>query len=227
MGDYWERDNLNERRHPSNRLIKACFLPKIDEILKEVIIKKNTSLLDVGSGNGFFSYYFDKICNTTAIDYSKKMIEMNPIKKKEVMDANNLKFKSSSFDIVFCNALLHHVNDMNKVVKEMIRVSKKYVIILEPNRNNPILFLYALLVKEERKSLRFSQSFLKRLVRKNGLKIKSIFSYGLLFPNKIPEFLTGFFSLFNFRQLLGITIFIICEKETNKTVRVRMEDGIK
>lgn len=210
--DYWEREELGERRHPSHIVIKEYVTPKINEIKKIIPIGKNTKLLDVGCGNGFFSYYFEKMCNTTGIDYSEKMILSNPIKKKYLMDATNLKFEDSSFDIAFCHAFLHHVDNANKVVKEMKRVSRKHVVILEPNRNNPLMFLFSLIVKEERKALRLSLAYLERLVKSNGLKLISSFSYGLIVPNKTPKVLLPLFKLFNFKFFLGITNFIICEK---------------
>lgn len=210
---YWNRKKLDKRRSPTHEAVRDYVLPKIEEIRKIVPIKKSTKLLDVGGGNGFFSFYFDKICDTTCIDYSKKMIELNPIKKRLVMDANNLKFKDNSFDIVFCHALLHHVDDMNRVIKEMKRVSKKYVIILEPNRDNPLMFMFSLIVKEENKALKFSLSYLNKQVKSCGLKIASSFSYGLIVPNKAPKFLLPFFRLFNKRFFFGITNCIISVKK--------------
>ncbi len=40
---------------------------------------RNTRLLDVGCGNGFFSYYFDQVCEVVGVDFSGKMLEKNPI----------------------------------------------------------------------------------------------------------------------------------------------------
>lgn len=209
---YWERDKLNKRRSPSHPCVKEYVVSKIDEIQKVISINKEDTLLDVGCGNGFFSYYFDKICDTTGIDYSEKMIELNPIKNKYIMDANNLKFKDNSFDIVFCHAFLHHLDIIDKAIEEMIRVSRKYVIILEPNRNNPLMFLFAALTKEERKALKFSLTYLKNKLNKNNLRIISAFSYGLIVPNKTPLFLLPLMKIFNFRQPFGMTNFIIAEK---------------
>jgi ubiquinone/menaquinone biosynthesis C-methylase UbiE len=61
----------------------------------------------------------------------------------------DLKFEDNSFDVVFCHALLHHVDDIDRVIGEMKRVSCKWIVLLEPNRNNPLMFLFSLLIKEE------------------------------------------------------------------------------
>ena len=209
---YWERKEIEKRRKPTDAVVREYVVPKIDEIQKHISIDRNTRLLDVGCGNGFFSYYFDKICNTTGVDYSSKMIELNPVEKKHIMDANNLEFEDDSFNVVFCHAVLHHVEDVNKVIKEMSRVSKKYVVILEPNRNNIFMFLFSLIVKEERKALKFSLNYLKRAAELPGLKIISSFSYGMIVPNRTPKMLLPFMKLFNFRQPFGMTNFIISEK---------------
>ncbi|MBI4690187.1 MAG: class I SAM-dependent methyltransferase [Nitrospirae bacterium] len=147
------------------------------------------------------------------VDYSQRMIEMNPVKKTSVMDACNLQFRDNSFDIVFCHGLLHHVEDMDKVIREMKRVSRKYVIILEPNRNNPIMFLYSALVKEERKTLKFSLSYLRKNVRRNGLHIMASFSHGMMVTNKLPVLLLPVLRFLQFRQPFGMTNFIIATKE--------------
>ncbi len=128
------------------------------------------------------------------------------------MDVNDLKFEDNTFDIVFSHGFLHHIDNMDKVIQEMKRVSKKHVIILDANRNNPLLFLFSLIVKEERKALKFSLPYLRKKVKGNGLKIVYSFSLGMIVPNKMPVFLLPIANRFNFKQPFGITNFIIAEK---------------
>lgn len=210
--EFWEREDLKKRRDPQHPVIKAYSVSKIEEIQKYVPINKETKLLDVGCGNGFFTYYFDQICDTTGIDFSEKMVALNPVKQKAVMNAEKMDFPDNTFDVIFCHALLHHVDDIDKVVTEMKRVSKKYVVLLEPNRNNPLMFLFSLLVKEEWKAMRFSPRYMKKFVKRNGLTIKKSFSYGMIVPNKTPKPLLGIMKLFNFKQPFGMTNFVIAEK---------------
>lgn len=209
---YWGREELKKRRHPEHPVIAEYVIPKIALIQQYIELNKATKLLDVGCGNGFFTYYFDKICDVSGVDYSEKMLSLNPVKKTFLMDAADLKFENNSFDIVFCHALLHHVNDIDRVVSEMRRVSKKYIVIIEPNRNNPLIFLFSLLKKEERMALKFSIAFLKNVVEKNSARIIASFSYGMLVPNKTPLFLLPVARLFDFKQPCGMTNFLIAEK---------------
>jgi len=213
--DYWERNSLKKRRLPQHPIIAAYIIPRINLLKEYVVLNKETTLLDVGCGNGFFTYYFNKICDVSGVDYSEKLLKMNPVKKTFLMNAKKLEFENNSFDIVFANALLHHVDDIDQVLKEMKRLSKKYVIILDANRNNPLLSLFSFFVKEERKALRFSKKYLIKKVENNGLKIIDAFSYGLTFPNKTPSFCLFLMRWLNFKNPLGVTNFIIAEKITS------------
>jgi SAM-dependent methyltransferase len=212
QNDYWERKKLIKRRPPEHPVIAAYVLSKINVIRCYVNLRKQTRLLDVGCGNGHFTFYFNKICDVYGVDYSEKLLQMNPIKKTFFMDAHYLGFEDNSFDVVFCHALLHHVESAERVVGEMKRVSKKYIIFLEPNRNNPLMFLFSLLLKEERKALQFTLSYLRNIAIKNDLHILTSFSYGMIVPNKLPIFLLPFVKLFNFKQPFGMTNLIIAEK---------------
>ncbi len=185
---YWQKSIHKKRRDPRHPVIKTYVEPKLDYILESVHLDKGTKVLDVGAGNGYFSYYFDKIADTTAVDYSEVILGQNPISKKHVMDARNLKFPDGSFDIVFCHALLHHIdkNERLVVVNEMKRVSRGYVVVIEPNRNNPLMALFGLLKKEEHGSLVFSRSYLGKLFTSAGLNTIDSCSFGLLTPNRMP-----------------------------------------
>jgi ubiquinone/menaquinone biosynthesis C-methylase UbiE len=209
---FWERDSLKKRRSPYHPVIKEYTVSKIAKIQNYIPIDRSTKVLDVGCGNGFFTFYLDQIADAYGIDFSERMIELNPVSHKAVMNAENMQFEDNSFDVVFCHALLHHVDDIDKVVQEMKRVSRKWIVLLEPNRNNPLMFLFSLLVKEEWKAMRFSLRYMKRFVKRNGLTIEKSFAYGMIVPNKAPAFALPFLRLFNFRQPFGMTNFIIARK---------------
>ncbi len=209
---YWERDGLSKRRHPSHPVVAAYVLPKISEIRKHLVLDKGTRLLDVGCGNGFFTYHLDPICDVRGVDFSTRMLALNPVRKTCLMDAARLGFADGSFDVVLCHALLHHAGGIDGIVSEMRRVSRKYVVVLEPNRNNPLMFLFALWKREERGALRFSMPFLKGVVERNGLRVLAAFSHGMIVPNKTPAFLLPLLRLMDFRQPLGMTSVVIAEK---------------
>ncbi len=196
--DYWEESR--RRRSPDDPVIEAFAAPKISYIRK--IISRTggpgegSRLLDVGSGNGFFAYHLSKHYKVTALDFSSQMLRGNPAKVKLSGSALELPFKDGSFDIVFCSNLLHHITPPDKAVSEMVRVSNKIVVLSEPNRNNPFMFLFGLLKSEERATLNFTRGYLDSLLRGAGCDLIASKSMGGILPNKTPSALLPFMKRF-------------------------------
>ncbi|CAD6492623.1 MAG: Ubiquinone/menaquinone biosynthesis C-methyltransferase UbiE [Candidatus Argoarchaeum ethanivorans] len=170
------------------------------------------SILDVGCGNGFFTYYFSKLAYTVGIDYSRYMLSINPCDLLIQGSALQLPFKTNSFDLIFCSNLLHHVEDPESVVSEMKRVSKKFVILSEPNRNNPLMALFSVLVREERGQLKFSLSYLKKVAISSGLNILDACSLGSVVPNKTPLFLLELFKKIDKKSVVGFYSIVLAHK---------------
>jgi SAM-dependent methyltransferase len=181
-----------KRREPWHPAIEAFTKPKIAYINRSISGGNSVgqlSLLDIGCGNGFFTYYLEKSFDTIALDFSYSMLKRNTSKMKLCGSAAELPFKNRSFDITFCSNLLHHLDEPDIAISEMKRVSRKYVIISEPNRNNPLMFLFGLLKKEERGTLRFSLRYMKQLVERSGLGLIGTSQSGIVLPNKTPNWL--------------------------------------
>jgi SAM-dependent methyltransferase len=140
------------------------------------------------------------------------MLGLNPVKNTFLMEAENIDFNDNSFDIVFCHALLHHIENIDRVLTEMRRVSRKYIIVLEPNRNNPLMFLFSALVKEERKALKFSIKYLRKILSANELEIIESFAFGTTVPNKTPIVMLPILHSLDIRYPFGMTNILITEK---------------
>ena len=209
---FWEKESLKERRNWNHPVVIAFVKPKIREILKYVGKNKKNKLLDVGCGNGFFTKPFSKIFNAKGVDFSKRMVSLNPVKNCEIQDAQNLNEKDSTFDIVFCSNLLHHLDEPEKAVKEMKRVSKKYIVLSEPNRNNPLMFLFSFIKKEERGALKFTKGYLEELCKSQRLKIVKSRTLGAIVPNKTPESLLWIFRFLDNIPIMGFYILVIAKK---------------
>ncbi len=210
--EYWERKSLEERRPPDHPVVRHYALSKVHEIQKNLRLPANPKILDLGCGNGFFSLPFSEFGVTVGVDYSSRMLQANALERKAEMDANHLAFQDMAFDVVFCHALLHHVEDPARVLSEMRRVSSKYVVVMEPNRNNPLMWLFSALVPEERRALKFSLTYLRGLLEQNQLRVVEAFSHGLTVPNKTPGFLLPLVKPLDFRYPLGMTNILIAER---------------
>jgi O-antigen/teichoic acid export membrane protein len=118
------------------------------ELLIEKIILKNSikSILEIGCADGINLRIINKKMPGVileGIDINKKALNygINIMKKENIKNIrlkyNNVKdlmsYKDKKFDIVFCHAVLMYVdnNNIKKVIEEMLRVSKKKVVIFE------------------------------------------------------------------------------------------------
>ncbi len=214
--EYWE-SNANKRdyKHP---IVKFFVKQRLDWVKETIDLKKIKSAFDVGCGDGFATYYFDKeIDKVEGGDIAEYMLELNPLprKKLRVIDAEDLPLKDASYDMVYTWEVLHHVPNPQKAVDEMARVSKKYVVIFEPNRSNILQFMFGLLTKQERGTLRSTKGYLEGLCKNAGLEIIKSDFCGKIPPNKTPARMMPLMSRLSFKSNLftGISIGIIAQKK--------------
>ncbi len=111
----------------------------VKRIFKEMPLVKNGRFLDVGAGSGFMAIEAVKRgMETIGIDISSEAIKLcRKFAKKElspseyrkvkfiVADAEKLPFQSNAFVRVSSVALLEHLVNDKKAIKEMCRVTKK------------------------------------------------------------------------------------------------------
>lgn len=95
------------RRKPATPLWK-----EVAEYAKQV--KAEDRVLDVGCGNGKLLEFLPEEVDYLGVDFSERMIEIAkvrfPEKKFEVVDILDLqRLEESSFDRIFCVAVLHHL----------------------------------------------------------------------------------------------------------------------
>ena len=100
------------------------------------------NILDVGSGRGYSAVYLSNNNSITATDFSFTQIKKNPVQNKIVCTSEKLPYGDESFSLVNEWELLHHLPDPIKAVNEMSRVAKDYLVLFEPNRQNPGQFCF-------------------------------------------------------------------------------------
>ncbi len=164
-------------------LIKRYYL----ELISLAKPLKPSSVLDAGCGEGFSMNKFMEAGvgkKLEGIEYSKTAIKLG---NKSFPDLNikegsiyDMPYKNSSFDLVVCTEVLEHLDDVEKGLSELTRVSKKYIVISVPNE--PFFMLSNLL---RGKNLRrfgndeghinhFTIYSFQKLLKKNGLKVKKV-----------------------------------------------------
>jgi SAM-dependent methyltransferase len=206
---YFEKVKYRLPQHP---VIEAYVRPKLVHISRVVSLGKNTSLLDVGCGNGVFTYYFEQLCGfVSGLDNSRNMLAENPCQRLVQGGATYLPFRDGSFDVVFEANLLHHVEDRTKVVHEMARVSRRWVILIEPNRYNPMMLAFGLAVPTERGLLTSTKSSNLAILREVGLKPISWMTTGMISQNNTPSVFLPVLKRFDRELWYGEYVVLIAE----------------
>ncbi len=131
----------NYRKHKSNSFLQRKLLENFNKILVEEVRNLNPhSILDVGCGEGFTLERLRKEGigkKLEGVDFLDLAIKLG---RKEHPHLNlkqgtiyDLKYKDNSFDVVICSEVLEHIDDPQKGLDEVIRVSKKYCVLSVPN----------------------------------------------------------------------------------------------
>jgi len=113
----------------------------IKMVLDKINLVKSSNIIDIGCGTGRTLKYFKDFGYKKAIgidlsDMAIKHCENKGLRLgKDVFkkDAKRTGFKTGSFDLVFSDGLLEHFSDFTPIVKEMTRISNRYVLITQPN----------------------------------------------------------------------------------------------
>jgi 2-polyprenyl-3-methyl-5-hydroxy-6-metoxy-1,4-benzoquinol methylase len=131
----------NYKKHTSKNPIQRLLLWNFFRHLVNLTAsKKVDSILDVGCGEGFTlnrlkEHGIGK--KLEGLEYSKAAILLG---KKTYPDIKivqgsiyELPYKDNSFDLVLCTEVLEHLDKPQDALKELVRVSKKYLVISVPN----------------------------------------------------------------------------------------------
>jgi ubiquinone/menaquinone biosynthesis C-methylase UbiE len=119
----------------SNNFIDHANQMRISETAKLVPTDIKT-LADIGCGNGVFLHYlqnFRKDLKLVGVDRSEAALTFVNVEKFH-SDITNLPFEDNSFDCVSCLEVIEHlpVPLYNMALKELTRISKKYLVISVP-----------------------------------------------------------------------------------------------
>lgn len=111
-----------------NEMRSAFFAPEVREAaIRAAGVGPGMRVLDVGAGSGFVTEeLLRRGAEVVAVDASRAMVDeltrRFPRASSRVADAEALPFADASFDAVFANMCLHHVERPAVALSEMARV---------------------------------------------------------------------------------------------------------
>lgn len=136
-----QRTTTNLQKHTSKNPIQKILIENFYQTLFSLIEPLHPeTILDAGCGEGFslkrVSSYgiggkFEGVdYSSQAIRLGKKLFPHLILKRASIY---KLPYKNSSFDLVLCTEVLEHLKNPFMALQEILRVSKKYVIVSVPN----------------------------------------------------------------------------------------------
>jgi 2-polyprenyl-3-methyl-5-hydroxy-6-metoxy-1,4-benzoquinol methylase len=169
----------NYQKHKSKNPLKKFyinnFFATIFIFLKDLKIE---SVLDVGCGEGFTLRRLKENGigeKFTGLDSSIEAIKLgkkeNPDLDLGIGDIYDLKLKDKSFDLVVSTEVLEHLKKPELALKELKRVSRKYILLSVPNEPWFYLSNYTQWGKDIGHINSWSAGKFREFVRAQGLKI--------------------------------------------------------
>lgn len=127
----------HQHRNPIQRYLINNFYTEFFRMLKR---SNSEKILDVGCGEGVTLNKIQEMKigkKLEGVDNFKDAIEIGtktfPKLSLKIADIYALPYKDNSFDIVLCNEVLEHLERPQDAIKELIRVSNKYLLLSVPN----------------------------------------------------------------------------------------------
>ncbi len=154
------------------------------KVLKRLSLPPDTALLEVGCGSGRTLQIIRGwgYSRAIGIDNSPRSIELcaqrglRAGKEVFLMDAARTAFSDGSFSLVFAEGVLEHFPDFSPLVREMCRVSSRYVLLIQPNHFSPLGWLSHRLQERLRDNVReysYRWRQFRDAFRKEGYSLQS------------------------------------------------------
>jgi ubiquinone/menaquinone biosynthesis C-methylase UbiE len=135
------KQGVSEREKRLGDLARVYNVPKYAGVFFEYIRgPEGLDVLELGAGKGevtaaildmnpgtIKSYTATEITESGAAELRKLGV------RAEKMDAEKILFGDNSFDVACCFDVMHHVSDPERMAREMTRVARKFVLLVEAN----------------------------------------------------------------------------------------------
>ncbi len=158
---YKNRSDSEISKELNKRQMWKIYTKVLDELIEQ---NNHSSIIDVGCGIGNFLFeivrrnYFKTIVGMDVLEETFLIAkDVSYFKEVRFEKGNllNMKYQNQSFDITFCLNLLHHIHieDLEKALNELSRITSSYLIIEIRNKKNLFNYSYKLLKLKKYKNL--------------------------------------------------------------------------
>jgi SAM-dependent methyltransferase len=140
------------------------------ELVRAAFEPLGSNVLDAGCGEGATLYHLGQPENSCGLDLFEGKVAFArarlPKCRFEQGSVYAMPFEAGTFDHVIARDLIHHLDAPERFISECRRVLRSggRLDVLEPSRNNPLIFIHAMLNRAERGELRSTPDFLRGLV---------------------------------------------------------------
>ena len=172
-----------------NPFVRYIHRKRLEIISKLIDNSKGLRVLEVGCGDGFVLKALEsKGTELYGIDISPKRVErakrLVPSAKVYEVNAETLPFENNCFNVTVCSEALEHIENPQKAVEEMIRVTKEPgdMIISVPNELNWRIARLLLLRFPLRISDHINKFSIKELDSMFGRKHKQLLTIPVFLP---------------------------------------------
>lgn len=146
--DYYEKEALSLANHQKMMYSADPWndywhLTRLREIMKIVSKTSFESFLDVGCAEGFYLKLLSRNSRTrssgSGLDLAKNYLLKAKVASSRTLlvqgDASQLPFNKDVFDLVLCSEVLEHVPNPKDVFEELVRVSRRYIVVTLAGEN--------------------------------------------------------------------------------------------
>jgi demethylmenaquinone methyltransferase/2-methoxy-6-polyprenyl-1,4-benzoquinol methylase len=158
------------------------------------------TILDVACGKGELTYLIKQMRKTDVVmtDYSKNMLKMAIVDGIKVLASfDNLPFKDNSFDSVMSTFALHAADNIEDVIREMVRVSNGTIGVIAMGKSDNRLYRFISGVY-----LKYGQPYIAMLTGEKSRDYKFIYYIYKRLPlnSKIREIVNKYIDITVFEE---------------------------
>lgn len=124
----FEKKFVNSQKHA------ATNIKKVEALFKKINVSNIQNVLEIGCGAGMLANYLSEKyqMKATGTDVDPEQIDLAVDYHREnnrltflTMNATDLRFQDTEFDLVLSFMVMHHINDWKKAMEEINRVLKR------------------------------------------------------------------------------------------------------